>query len=659
MNALTPQKPSIKTAAQSRRLWGLSGNIIGILVLLATLFAANIILGTLRLRVDLTEDKIFTLSEGTHGVLKKLDAPITLKLFFSEHAANAPMPLKSFARQVLDLLREYQLAAGGNILLETYDPLPDSDAEEWAERYGLAGQNLSLLGGPDATMYFGLVAVKGDVNLAIPFIDPRAETLLEYNITRLIARVANPRKPSVGVMSSLAVLGVQSFPYAMPGQALPQSQPPWVIFQNLADDYEIRPIAMDVDQIPADIDALIMVHPKNLSEQTQFAIDQFVLWGGRLLAFLDPLCLADAANADPAMARGASKPSSDLGKLLEAWGINYASDLVLLDMEASTRIRQSDNAVEDSPVFLSLREGNIDAQHIITANLQSLILPCAGAFTANETSDHNVNSLLVSSEQSQLVNSMSAPMGAEALRRDFNPGLKRRNIALSLQGNFKTAFPEGRPKAKLDLETNDQNTDSDQDKSETPLEALEASAQPTSIILVADVDMLFDQFAVQELSFFGQRVFQPINDNINFFINALEQLAGSTDLAQVRCRGRFERPFDRVLVLQHAAQKRWLLQERTLQEKLDATRQRLEALQSQKDKNQRYILSPEQEQEINSFKQEQIKTLAELKKVRKNLREGIEQLGVIVKVINIALMPILVILAGVGLGLYRRRQTKQ
>ncbi len=638
----------------SKRFWSFSGSVLGLGILLAILITANLLLGALHWRADLTEDQLYSLSDGTRKILARLDEPVTLKLFFNAGSPDVPIPFKAFARQVTDLLKEYQLASGGKLALEFYDPQPDSDAEEWAERYGLPGQNLGLIGAVGSKLFLGLVAVRGDVYSAIPFIDPRTETLLEYNITRLISRVANPRKPVVGVMSSLPVMGVQAFPYALPGQPRPKSQPPWVAFQNLSEDYDVRPVAMDAAAIDTNIDVLVVVHPKEITEPAQFAIDQFVLRGGRLLAFIDPLCLADAMNQDPAaMMMGPSKPSSDLGRLPAAWGVGFDPEAVVADLEAATRVRQGESSVDDSLVFLSLKEFNIDGKDIVSANLESLILPCAGELTGAGTPAASLGSLLVSSAQSQTVNPMLAQLGSEVLRRDFKPGLKRLNLAVRLQGKFQTAFPDGKPAPapKPEEET--------EPAPEPPAgEPLRESTLPTTILLVADVDLLFNAFAVQELNFFGQRVFQPINDNLNFFFNALEQLSGNADLAGIRSRGRFDRPFDRVLALQHEAQQRWLLQEKALQEKLDTTRDRLEALQSQKDSSQRYILSPEQQQEIENFRQEQIKTQRELKQVRKKLREGIERLGVAVKVVNIVLVPALVVLAGLAFGLYRRRQTQ-
>jgi len=638
----------------TRQLWKFTGSLIGLLAILAILIAANILLCRVRVRADLTEEKLYTLSEGTRTVLKSLDGPVTLKFFFSGGGAETPMPLKNFARQVEDLLKEYELASGGKLKIETYDPEPDSDAEEWAQRYGLAGEQLGIM---DLVLYMGLVAVQGDTHAILPFLDPRNEERLEYDITRMIVRVANPKKPVVGIMSSLPVMGVRSFPYALPGQPRPKNQPPWAAFQDLNKDCEVRQLPADANAIDPAIDVLIVVHPKNAPEKTFYAIDQFVLHGGRLLAFIDPLCMADAMMNQEAAMGMMARPMSDLGPLTAAWGITYDPGKVVADITASTRVQRGDNTIEDNPMFLNLRNLNINGKDIITSALESMILPAAGSFSGTGAEGLSVGSLLVSSEQSALISAMAAQMGAEAIRREFQSGLKRLNLAIRLQGKFKTAFPQGRPKAKPGPDKNDPAKEPAEPEDTAP--ALKESAKAGMVILVADADMLYDAFTVQEMPIFGQRVFQPMNDNINFFANAVEQLSGNAALAEIRARGRFDRPFDRVQELQREAQQRWMAQERALQEQMNATQARLESLQSNKDKTQRYILSAEQEQEISQFKQQQIKIQRELKQVRKNLREGIEALGVKVKVINILAVPVLVCLAGLAFGWHRRRSVKR
>jgi ABC-type uncharacterized transport system involved in gliding motility auxiliary subunit len=361
-------------------------------------------------------------------------------------------------------------------------------------------------------------------------------------------------------------------------------------------------------------------------------------------------------NADSPPDR--SKPFSDLNKLTDAWSVKYEADKVVADLEAATRVRRNDNSVDESPVFLSLRQENIDGKDVITASLETLILPGAGAFTGTGAEGLSLSPLLVSSTQSQLINAMTAQFGSEAIHRDFQAGLKRMNLAVRLQGRFKTAFPDGAPKAAPETDgAKDKDLKPDESKNQDS-PSLKESEKPTTVLLVADVDLLYDAFTVQEMNVFGTRARQPMNDNINFFINAVDNLAGSADLAQIRSRGRYDRPFDRVIALQRQAQEKWLVKERDLQKQLETARERLENLQNQKDKNQKYILSPEQEEEINRFRQEQIKTQRELKQVRKNLREGIEQLGIKVKVVNILLAPVLVAGAGLLFAWYRRSRTK-
>ncbi len=640
--------------ATPRAFWKFSGSLTGLLALLAVLVAVNLLLGQVRLRLDLTEDRLYTLSDGTRAVLRGLDGPVTLKLFFSSSVREVPEPLKLFARQVEDLLREYALASRGKVVVETYDPKPDSDAEEWAERYGLASERLDPL---DPPLYLGLVAAKGDALAALPFLDPRNEQMLEYHVSQLIARVANPRKPVLGVLSSLPVMGVRSFPYAMPGQPRPKNQPPWVAFQDLAKDYDVRQLPAETESIEADVDVLVLVHPKSLSRRTLYAIDQFVLRGGRLLAFVDPMCLADAMNQDNPMGMGMTRPASDLGPLTEAWGLTFDSGKAVADLDASTRIRRGDNQVEDNPVFLTLRPENLDGRDLATSALKSLSLPGAGAFVGSGAPGLTVGTLVVSSDQSELVDAMMAQMGTDAIRRSFKAGLKRLPLAVRIQGEFPTAFPDGQPKAEVDPDKGPA-ADADKDKpAETAAPTgLTRSVRPGLVVLVGDVDLLFDAFAVQELPLFGQRVYQPMNDNLALFANLLEQLGGNADLASIRARGRFDRPFERVLTLQREAQQRWLIQEQALERQLETTRERINSLQAQKDKTQRYILSAEQQEEIARFRQENARTQQELKQVRKNLREGIERLGAGVKAVNILAMPALVCLAGLGFAWHRRRR---
>lgn len=627
---------------------------VGLAAVFAILIAANFIIRNARLRVDLTEDRLYTLSSGTRKLLAGLENPVTLKFFFSSSAQNLPASLKNFAREVEDLLQEYKLAARGKIIVEKYDPKPDSEAEEWAMRYGVQPNQVSM----ELSVFLGLVAVCGEQHGTAPVLDPRMENLLEYNISRLIARTSTPKLPVLGVMSSLPVLGRE--PMSMYGPQQGQ-MPPWISFKDLTEDYNVREIPPAATSIDPDIDTLIVVHPKQMPDAALYAIDQYILRGGRVLAFVDPLSLIDMAGSEMQMQQmfGADT-SSDLNKLTEAWGIKMEPGKVLADLNASTSIRRTATDMEDSPTFLSLRNDrsrqNISRDDVATADLNFLLLPFSGAFSGQPAEGLSMTTLLVSSRESQLVESMEAQFGGDSIRRDFKSSMTRQPLAIKLHGTFPTAFPDGPPKPS---DTNE-NEAAETEPADSE-QGLKQSSAPGTVVLVADVDMLHDQFCVRELSFFGQRAFQPLSDNMYFFANLVEQLSGSAELVDIRSRGKVDRSFTRVQALQRQAQEKWLLQEQALEEKLNETKKRLDELQTagKDQQDQRFILNPEQRAEIEEFKKTQIEVQQKLKEVRKNLREGIEKLGMQVKAVNLLAVPILISAAGVVFGMRRRKKQRK
>ena len=623
----------------------ISGGIIGLVVLLVILVAANVIVGSIRMRADLTDEGLYTLSDGTRSILKSLDRDVTLKLFFSSSTKEVPVFLKNYAKQVEDLLHEYRVA-GKKITIEKHDPKPDSDAEEWAQRYGISGQSIGMFGPP---VYFGLVAESGETEGVIAALDPRQEQLLEYNITRLIYRVANPDKPVVGVLSSLPVMGSQQPPFAMPGQPRPPQQPPWIALQELRSDFDVREIPLSGETIEDDIDALVVIHPKNLTDKLLYAIDQYILGGGKALILLDPFSTVDLQNTPQQQQFSMPNVSSELGKLLDAWGLKFDGSKVLADSRAVSRLRGQGNRVEESMVFLSLSGQHINKDEVLTSQLESLMLPFAGTFVDDTAEGLSVTPLVESSATSCLVGAMSARFGGQAIRSEFKPGGEKLNLAVRVTGTFKTAFPEGAPK--------DDAADSDEDKKtaekeEAPKGLVEGES---TVILVGDTDLIFDRYCVQEMNFFGVTAHQPLNDNLNFFANAIEQISGSSDLIGIRSRGKFSRPFTRVDELERDARNQWQAKEDELVKELQETQQQLNQMQSEKQGNQKYILSPKQKEAIAKFREQETDTKRQLKDVRKSLRREIERLGVRIKVINIAMMPLLISLVGICYGLYRRK----
>jgi ABC-type uncharacterized transport system involved in gliding motility auxiliary subunit len=635
----------MKTVRQSTILKA-AGGVAGLAVLFAILVAVNVILGNLRLRLDVTEERLYTLSAGTQTILRELDGTVTLKLFASTSSPQIPMYLKTYARQVEDLLGEYRMAAGRKLLVEVIDPTPDSDEEEWAQRYGISGQQADMFGPP---LYFGLVAVAGDAEAVVPVLDPRADDLLEYTLTRLIYRVTHPRKPRVGVLSSLPVLGSAAPPFAMPGQPPPPQQPRWLAFRDLEDDYAFEAVDPDAASIDPTLDALVVIHPKDLPDATLYAIDQYLLGGGHMLAMVDPLSIADLESAGP-NPYGMPSGSSSLDPLFKAWGLTYDAARIVADWGAASRIRAAENRIEESPVWLSLGRERINREDILTAKLDSLMVPFAGAFR-DETGDSlTVTPLIVASEAAGLVDARAAQFGGEAIRREFKSGGSALPLAVRIVGTFPTAFPDGKPDA-ADAARPEQTNQAD--TVETALAEGESA-----VIVVADVDMLVDRFCVEELAFFGAKAFRPLNDNLAFMANAVEQMAGSTALIGIRSRGRTQRPYERVLALEERARRDWQAREDDLVRKLNETRRRLNELQDQKDASQRYILSKQQTDALTTFREEEFRIQRELKDVRKNLRRDIERLGMRIKLINIALMPACVVLGGIVFYAARKRRVK-
>jgi ABC-type uncharacterized transport system involved in gliding motility auxiliary subunit len=618
----------------------LFAGLAGALVVLGILIALNVLFSGVRLRKDLTAERLYTLSPGTVDMLKSLERPVTLKFYFTRSNPNVPAPLKSYIQRTLDFLREMSSRSGGHLVLEIWDPQPDSEAEEWAQRYGLALQSTGGLGAlPD--LYLGLVAVSGTKEAVIPFLDPTAEPQMEYLVARLVQEVTRSQRPRIGIMSGLPVLAEPSSPF------LPASQrkQDWLFVTELKKQYEIVPVPKDTEEIPAGIDTLLLIHPKEIGDRALYAVDQFVLKGGRLLAFVDPMCIGDEASPETP---GLPKMDSEINRLSRAWGVTVDATRVVADLAAATPINLGDGRAERLPAWLSLRAGqNLDREEIVTGSLESLMMPFAGEIKGTPAEGLTMKTLVHASSNAVTVNSYQSRNPTDLNLRTGTPA-PGAALAVRLAGQFKTAFPDGPP--RLEEATNAV-------AATTAATGLKASAKDGAVILVADADLLVNQYSVRGVNFFGQTLYQPFNDNLNFTLNMAEQLSGNPALIGLRGRGKFEHPFDRVLAMEQSAQEQWQEQEEKLQQKLVEAQRRLNALQSAKSEDQQLVLSPEQKAELEKFRQERFETQRQLKAVRKNLRHSIETLGLTLKVLNMAAIPLLVALFGIGFGWYRRNRT--
>ena len=620
---------------------GKSKGAVALVLIAAVIASANLILSNLPLRIDLTGEKLYTLSSGSKAVLGKLDEDVTLKFYFSASSAEMPMAIKTYATQVKNLLKEYELAGGGRVVLESYDPKPDSDAEEWAQRYGVEPQNVNPFGQP---VYFGLVAVCGDREETLAAVSPRSESTLEYDITRLVTRVAWPERPVVGLMTSLkGVLGQQ--PNQMMMMQGMRPQPGWAAFTELQKDYDLREISAEAESIDDDVKALVVLHPKNLSEKTLFAIDQFVIRGGRLIACVDPMSVMDLMSSrqqqNPMMMQqpGADGPST-LGKLFDAWGVGFDTSKLACDLAAATKLNAGNGRAEENPAFLSLDKENMAAGDLVVADLTQVMFPFAGALTWAKTDGLVFEPLITTSaDHACLVPRESAQFGMGAMMRDLKPDGVKRTLAARITGTFKTAFPKGPDYVE---------------GSTNAAPAVTASGKG-AVVVFGDSDFLADQFCVQVMnSIFGQ-IAQPINDNLVLFSNMIEQYAGREELIGVRSRGKSNRPFVKVDELEAKAMAKWQAKQMAFEEELQATRQRLMALQKEKSGNDRMILSREQQEEISKLRKAQADTSRQLKNVRKELTSGIDSLGTLLKVLNILVVPLLIVAFGIFRGIRRRR----
>lgn len=635
----------------SKNIAKLSSGILGFLIILVIILAVNVIIHNVNLRMDITEDRIYTLSDGTKTILAKTENPVTLKLFFSRSSAEVPAYLKTYADHVENVLDEYEIAGKGKIEIQKIDPKPDSDAEEWAQEYGIHPATVDVFGPP---VYFGLVASSGNIEAVIPMLDPNREEVLEYNITRMIQRISSPRKPKVGLMSSLPVMGIPEPRFQMPGQP-PQGRAPWIAFRELQNDYDLVAVSPDAETIDPGIDALLLIHPKELSQKTLFAIDQFILRGGRMLAFIDPSSNADRETSMMPMQFGGMSNTSDLNPLLNAWGVGYDPAKMIADMQCVTALQGANGDREETPIWLSMTAQNM-RNDIVTSQIESLLMPVAGVLSDGTDKELEFTPLVTSSETSCTMDASLAQFGSQAVKKDFRPGGVKYTLAARLTGKFKTAFPDGitiEQSANHEEEGGDEETEEKKEEKIGP-GLLEGES---AVIIVADVDMLYDRFTVREVNFFGATTLQPFNDNLVFFVNALEQVAGSTDLITVRSRVKSARPFEKVLALESAARVQWQERENDLMQKLEELKSNLNELQAGKDHQQQMFLTKEQEETIRAFEKEQRAIEKDLKNVRKNLRKDIEVLGMKVKFANILLMPLIISLGGICFGIYRKHKS--
>jgi ABC-type uncharacterized transport system involved in gliding motility auxiliary subunit len=615
----------------------------GVIALLAVLIAANFITSAFNLRADLTKGDVYTLSPGTRAVLAKLEAPVKLRLYYSQGSEAVPVGLKTFAKRVEDLLNEYRAAGRGKVVLEKFNPEPDSDAEDSAQLDGIEGQ----LTNTGEKFYLGLSIAFLDQKAAIPVLTPDRERLLEYDITRGIAQVGETKKPVVGVMSALPVMGRSLDPIRklQPSEA-------WVLIQELKKIFDVKEIRLDAPNIDDDVKVLLVIHPRNLPEETEYAIDQYVLRGGKLIAFVDPYAYFDQQPDLQNPFGGNQAGQSTFYNLFKAWGIDVDMGKVIADLTFA-----SGAGPRLLPTLLSLNAQALNMDDVVTSQVGTLLIPFGGAFKGKPAEGLTQTVLARTSKNAMPVDLIIATLSGEPSTRGFQPSGEEMPLAIRLTGKFHTAFPEGKPQPFMPPRADRKKGQDEKKKAEDKAEPqLKQSKDDNSVVLVADVDLLSDGAAVEIQEVFGQRVVVPRNGNLALALGLVEQLSGDSALISLRSRASFSQPLTVLREMEAQAQQQYLGKIKELEDSLNQTQENLQKLQRSKAGVTSSILTAEQQAELDNFRKKAAEARLALKQLRKNLRVETDALEFWTKVVNIGLVPLLVAMAGLLLALGRRRR---
>jgi ABC-type uncharacterized transport system involved in gliding motility auxiliary subunit len=619
------------------------GMSVGGLVLLAVLFLGVVMLSNVGLRgmrLDLTQNKLYTLSSGTQQVLRELKEPVNLYFYFSRDVAAKQSPLiLPYAARVREFLEEISARAGGKVHLHVVDPQPFSDDEDRAAEFGL--QPLPVGNGGES-LYFGMGGTNStDGRSAIPNFQADREEFLEYDVAKLIQELATPKKPVIGLLSSIGLQGQFNPQTGQMGE-------PWPIYTQLQQLFNVRTLNADLDHIDKDVDVLMLVHPKQLQPKALYAIDQFVMRGGRLLLLVDPDAGADLSGQNPSnpLAAAMADHSSDLKPLLATWGVDYDATKVVGDLSRGLEVRAN---AASGPVrhigILGLRRADMDQKDVVTATLESLNLATVGSLSQRAGAKTTFEPLLMSSTDAELLPSQRfhALVDPSTLRDGFKSTGIRYTIAARITGPVDSAYPNGPPP---DLKP----------VAGPPIAHLAKSSTPANIVVIADTDFLMDYLWVQQRELLGQRIAQAFANNGDLIANVLDNLSGSGALISIRGRASFSRPFERVDALKRQADDRLRAKALELQSELQQTESKLTELQSKRNDQSSIMLSPEQEEELKRFTAEKTRVRKELRETQRGLDVDINRLGSRLKVINIALAPLVVAIAGVLILSMRRRR---
>ena len=625
-------------------------SLIALPVLLVLFFAINLASGKIftNSRIDLTESKLFTLSEGTKNILGSMQEKVTLRVFYSAKLAKQEAPvLERPAQRINELLDEYVSHSKGKLTVLHIDPEPFSEEEDQAVEFGMRGLPVNAAG---ELVYFGIAGTNSiDDEETIPFIELSREDFIEYDFTKLIYGLANPAKHRVGVLSSLPIAGAPANPMD------PRSgTPPWFFLSQMQAAFEVEMIERGAQELPDDIDILVLVHPKELDPQMLFAIDQFVLGGGKIVAYMDPHCEADREGINPQdqMSAFSANRTSDLGPLASAWGFSMVGEKIAVDKLNAHRVRLPSGSDMAYIAWLNLNAANLDSGDSggdpVTSQLKKIHMATAGILEQTPDATTQFQELIHTGPESMQVDRIRVAMqpDPEGLMKSFVSGGKSLTLAARISGPIQTAYPDGRPEVAVP-----------EGAEAPPVLPMPAEGWKTEgeaqIIVIADADMLQDSWWVTFQNFFGRRIATPTANNSDLLINSLDNLTGNSDLIGLRSRQGFERPFTRVEAIRESSEERFREEEQKLQAELAEAEQRLAELQSKKEGAVgSLIVTPEERAEIDKFQVKRVETRKKLRDVKYSLKKDIDALGTRIKLFNY-LVPALVGLLGIAFWLFR------
>jgi ABC-type uncharacterized transport system involved in gliding motility auxiliary subunit len=615
-----------------------SGLGVATFAALAALFVGLTILanGTLRVaRLDLTQNRLYTLAPGTERLVRQLKEPINLYFYFSQTASSAAPPLRAYAVRVRELLEELAARSGGMLRLHVIDPQPYSEDEDRATEAGLKAVPVGAGGD---TIWFGLAATNSaDGRATIEFFQPQKEEFLEYDVARVIHQLAEPKRKLVGLLSTVPMGG--GFDPAGGGM-----RQPWVVQSELAELFELKTVSLGATELPAGLDALVVIHPKGLTPALSYAIDQFVVGGGHLFLAVDPDAQFDSGAAGAGAYAGADK-SSTLEPLLAAWGVGYDPHQALGDLEHALLVGSRGGG---APVrhlgFMGLGGANFAKRDVITSGLDTVNFGTPGFLTPKPVAGLEFEPLVSSGKDSAPIPVEKLAFGAapESLRQGFKGTGQSYVVAARISGTFPSAYAGGAPAGAGGGHPH-----------------LARGNRPGNVVIVADTDFLADMLWVRASNLGGQQFVEPWASNGDFLLNAVDNLTGSADLVGIRGRASFSRPFTRVDALRARADERLRATEVELEKELSATERKLADLQTHRADRSSMVLTPEQGRELERFQSDRLRIRKELRGVRRGLDQEIEHLGTVLKLVNVAAVPLLLSVVTVVALWARRRRRRQ